>query len=211
MTSFIPIITTIIILDIISMAIPGQDFTVVTRNSLHYSKKAGIFTAIGIATAITIHSLLAIFGINALLATHHEILAGIKTLGAIYLIYLGTQFFKNAGKSTIPDATQTTSKQPANLKQCFTMGFMSNILNADAILTIISIFTVVIPTNSPLWFSLLCAGIIFLDNLIWWSAMSHIFSLKTVQQFFFKYTKRIEQIGGALLIFLGSKNLYSSK
>ena len=58
-------ITLIILLAAIS---PGPDFAVVTKNALLYSRKSGIFTAMGVSTSLLIHSTYCILGLAIVIA-----------------------------------------------------------------------------------------------------------------------------------------------
>lgn len=51
---YLPALMTMAIVNLLGAMSPGPDFVLVTKNSLVHSRKAGIFTAIGIALGIKV-------------------------------------------------------------------------------------------------------------------------------------------------------------
>ena len=68
---------------------PGPDFAVVTKNSLLYSRKAGLFTALGVSVSLLIHAVYCILGLAIIISQSLLAFSVIKYLGAAYLIYIG--------------------------------------------------------------------------------------------------------------------------
>ncbi len=72
---------------------PGPNFVLVTR-SVAFGGQAAAFSNIpGFAAAILMHGTLSIFGVAALLSALPNLLTVIQAVGALYLLYLGTQSF----------------------------------------------------------------------------------------------------------------------
>tara|TARA_R110002110_G_C13068216_1_gene682566 strand:- start:33 stop:302 length:270 start_codon:yes stop_codon:yes gene_type:complete len=65
---------------------PGPDFIVVTNNSLKFGRKAGFYTAIGVALGCLIHISYCIAGIGYMVMQSVLLFNIIKYLGAAYLI-----------------------------------------------------------------------------------------------------------------------------
>ena len=85
---------TVAILHLFAVASPGPDFALITRQSLRYDRKVAIWTSLGIGVGILFHSLLAITGIVLLITSNELFLIILKTLGSIYLLFLGIkQYF----------------------------------------------------------------------------------------------------------------------
>lgn len=68
---------------------PGPDFAIVTKNSLLYSRKKGLFTALGVSVSLLVHTIYCILGLAIIIS--HSLLAFsvVKYLGAAYLICIG--------------------------------------------------------------------------------------------------------------------------
>lgn len=77
------------ILGLLIVISPGADFVLVLKNSLNHGRSAGIWTAIGISLAITIHITYSLLGISYLISQNEMLFNAIRYAGAAYLIYLG--------------------------------------------------------------------------------------------------------------------------
>ena len=103
---------------------PGPDmFYVITRGMAHGSR-AGIVSAIGVVCGILVHTTAAAFGLTLLLQTSAFAFLVVKFIGAIYLLYLGIQAWRD--KSTF--RLQTSASIPKS-RALFWQGVLSNVLN----------------------------------------------------------------------------------
>ncbi len=102
---------------------PGQDFVLVMSRSLSQGALAGVVTAAGVSCGLLGHTLLAAFGVGALLMASQSLFLVIKLLGAAYLIYLGIKLIRS--RQTV-DLQNT---RPASRWSMFAQGAISNIAN----------------------------------------------------------------------------------
>ncbi len=73
---------------------PGPDFVLISRNSLVYSRKTGVYTALGLALGVLVHITYSLVGIAIIISKSIIIFSTIKLLGAGYLIYIGYKSLK---------------------------------------------------------------------------------------------------------------------
>ncbi|WP_251943600.1 LysE family translocator [Staphylococcus sp. Marseille-Q5304] len=133
-------VITFITITLMLILVPGPDFFVVMRNSIHSGKANGAMAALGITTGHVCYSLLVIFGIVFILAKMYYVFLAIKILGACYLIYLGLKSILSARKSM--DFSESESQLKPDRTSYFTsyqQGFLSTSLNPKALLYYISI------------------------------------------------------------------------
>jgi len=67
---------------------PGPDTMYILARSIAQGRRAGVMSALGIGSGLLVHTLLAAFGLSAILAASAWAFAAVKTAGAVYLIYL---------------------------------------------------------------------------------------------------------------------------
>jgi threonine/homoserine/homoserine lactone efflux protein len=103
---------------------PGQDMMLVMSRSIAQGWPAGVATAAGVSTGLLGHTLLAAFGLGALLKTSEMLFMAIKLVGAAYLIYLGIRMFRQPQTGLEIDLMPTVP-----LRRLFTQGAVSNISN----------------------------------------------------------------------------------
>ncbi len=85
---------TITVLAVIS---PGADFAMVSRNSLLYSRRAGLLTALGIGAGVTVHVGYSILGVGVLVRESLALFTALKLAGAAYLVFLGLRMLLARG------------------------------------------------------------------------------------------------------------------
>jgi threonine/homoserine/homoserine lactone efflux protein len=103
---------------------PGPDTMYILTRSISQGRRAGVLSALGIGSGLLIHTLLAAFGLSAILATSAWAFAVVKAAGAAYLIYLGLQALrKKVGTLGSPDPS------PVGNWGVYRQGVVSNTLN----------------------------------------------------------------------------------
>src|ERR1700742_5006109 len=83
----------------IVIVIPGPDTAVVTKNVLIHGRRAGFGTSLGVSTGISIWTVAAAVGIASLVRASEVSFTVLKLVGAIYLIFLGIQALRAAGRA----------------------------------------------------------------------------------------------------------------
>jgi len=180
---------------------PGPDFFVVTKNSLTHSRKAGLFTAFGVAVAILIHVTYCIVGLGVVIAEVPWIYQLIQYAGAAYLIYIGWQSFRSKSVEVKIGALQSDIPSWVAFKQ----GFLTNALNPKAALFFLSIFSQVISRGTSVYIQALFGLEISLITGIWFLVLAVVFSHAYLQTKVIKAQKTFDRIFGGALIALGLK------
>ena len=88
---FISELITVAVVHAFAVMSMGPDFAMVTRNSLLYSRRTGVLTAMGIALGIAVHVAYSLLGIGLIISQSVVLFSVIKYLSAIYLICIGYQ------------------------------------------------------------------------------------------------------------------------
>lgn len=99
--------------------------TYVLARSVTQGHRAGMLSALGIATRSLVHTIAAAVGLSAILLHSQAAFLAIKYAGAAYLLYLAWQTLKPGGRSPF-QVRQLPQDSPRRL---FTMGFITNLLN----------------------------------------------------------------------------------
>src|SRR5437899_1153547 len=84
----IPALIALAGLNLIALISPGPDFAVVVRNSLIYSRRTGLLTALGIALGIFVHVSYIAFGLGVIIQENEWLYQSMKWLGGGYLLYI---------------------------------------------------------------------------------------------------------------------------
>ncbi len=191
-------VTALITLAIIS---PGPNFAVVVKNSF-ISRKAGLFTALGITCGALLHASYCIMGLTVIISKSLLLFNTIKYVGAAYLMYIGIKglFSKHLC------AQQKISAVPhisPNKKRAFWQGFFCNILNPKAILFFIALFTVIITPATPFFMQTIYGFTIAGIDLLWFSGLAILLTHHKMTAWFAKAQLLATRIMGGFLIAFG--------
>lgn len=104
---------------------PGPDMVFVTTRGIALGRRAGIFSALGIAAGLLVHTTAAALGLALLFKISLTFYYAVKYLGVAYLVYLGAKTLLGGGSPV--DLNHRVDEQPAG--RMFWQGFLTNLLN----------------------------------------------------------------------------------
>lgn len=114
--------------------VPGPSMLYVASRSIVHGRTAGIWSALGLATGLFIHTVSASLGLSAILVYFPPVFFIIKYLGAAYLIYLGIQMLRTNKRSPL-----SREKIPElNHVRVYGQGVITEILNPKTALFFLS-------------------------------------------------------------------------
>jgi len=194
-------IATVTIVHLLALISPGPDFIVACRNAIQYSRKIGIWTAVGFGIGVCVHMSYAFFGLTWVISQSNFLLSSVKYLGAIYLIYLGISslFLKNIKIKLTTDQNSDQIKWYTATK----MGLLTNLLNPKASLFFLSLFTLVIgPEINPTVMTILTL-ILVSTTVLWFSLVAIFLTHQKMRNLFENNQKQINTFFGVILIVIG--------
>jgi threonine/homoserine/homoserine lactone efflux protein len=157
-------IVTFAFASLVLIALPGPDYALITRNALIGGRSAGIRTALGGATGLTVHAAAAALGLSALLATSAAAYATLKLVGVAYLVYLGLKLLLSARSDEV--------EKPARTGHWFAQGFLSSALNVKVALFFLTFLPQFLPdTGSTLPAALGLSAIFAAIYIAWFSGL----------------------------------------
>lgn len=201
---------TIGLLMLFAVMLPGPDFAIVTKNTVVHGKRAGLFTTLGISSALLVHITYCILGLAVIISQSILLFNIIKYLGAFYLIYLGIQSLL-AKSSKIDPLHASERKTKMSNAKAFQQGFLCNLLNPKATLFFLALFTVIIKPETPLLWNLAFALEMFLIVAAWFSCLTLLLSHPRIIQLLEKAEKIISKMLGVFLIGFGVALAFTKK
>ncbi|NNA83965.1 LysE family transporter [Pseudomonas fragi] len=195
MTELIAVIT-ITLLAIIS---PGPDFAMVTRNCLLQSRRAGVFTALGIGLGVLVHVAYTLVGVGLLIEQSPWLFNTLRLAGACYLIYLGVKMLRARAGGVAAAGMLAPLSDLAALRT----GFFANVLNPKTTLFIVSLFIQVVRPETPLAVQIAYGGFISVAHMAWFVLVALCFSTGTVRQQLLAVRHWVDRVFGGLLVGFG--------
>ena len=180
--------------------LPGPDFAIVTKNSLLHSRKAGIYTALGIGAGMCIHMTYCVLGLAVIIRQSSWLFHTIQYAGALYLCYLSIMLLKPHANSHIDITQPKTSVNDLSSKRAFQQGFICNLLNPKATLFFLTIFSAISTTHTSLWLNLAYTTEMLIIALLWFCSLAYFISHTLITNWLNRSLKTIEKILGLMLL-----------
>lgn len=200
---YLSVILTVALVHLLAVISPGPDFIMITRNSLIYSRKTGIYSAIGLGFGILVHVTYSLIGIGLLIAKSIFLFNFIKFIGAAYLIYIGYKSLTS--KSSRSGIENQNYRKDISKFRAFKIGFVTNVTNPKATLFFLSLFTLVINPNTPLAVKLFMGAEMSIVTTVWFSLVAYLVSHNLIKSKIGKIQHYAEKFIGVVLIVLGLK------
>jgi len=193
------LISTILAIHVFAWFTPGPLFVLIVRNSLVYSRKSGIWTAVGVAIGNFIHISYSVMGIALIILASPVAFNVIKFLGVGYLTYLGIKTFFIKVETQKADTTSDEHKDISPFKAA-KIGFLTNILSPQASLFFASIFATVMASGSPFWVVIFLWIAMPLNSFVMATILSTFFTQKRIRAFYGRYQHIANKLLGAALL-----------
>ena len=191
----------------LAAASPGPDFVFVSQQTLANGKRTGLLCSLGIALGLSVHIAYSAFGLAAVVSHSSELLWWVKILGGGYLIYLGSKGLR--AKASAGQRVEGVKHPPGSSLKTIGAGFLCNVLNPKAPIYFLSLFTLVLSPDMPLYQIAIFGIWIMLIQLCWFSFIVFILSIPSVNNRFQRAGHWIDRLLGGAMILLGIKVLMS--
>lgn len=194
---------TVVVVASLAIVSPGPNYAVTLKHSLLYSRRAGIWTAVGVAAGNLVHVILSLLGVAVIVSQSVVLFITLKWLGAVYLVYLGVRSLtarrQEWDEPQAAGEADATSPGPHALRTSF---FVSA-LNPKVTLFYLVLFTQIVEPATPVAtraaFGLTAVALSF----AWYALVAVVVSHKAVVAPLRAVAHWIERATGAVLIVLG--------
>ena len=124
---------------------PGPDMALFLGKTLTQGRKAGLVAMFGAASGIVVHTLLAAFGLSALLASSVAAFGILKIVGALYLLWLAYEAIAHGSSLSL----EASDNGHDAIRQVFVKGIGINLLNPKIILFFVTFLPQFVSTADP--------------------------------------------------------------
>ncbi len=139
-------------------ATPGPDMSLWLSRTIGSGRNAGLATLAGTNLGCIVHTLLAAFGVSALIAASPTGFLVLKIFGAGYLLWLAIDAIRNGSSLNVA----TTESKSVSVLNSFLMGLSVNLTNPKVVLFFITFLPQFISASDPnAWQKLLFFGVYF--------------------------------------------------
>ncbi|WP_061959688.1 LysE family transporter [Cupriavidus pauculus] len=150
---------------------PGSGAVLSISHGLSYGLKKTSTTILGLQTGLVVILLIAGGGLGALLLASEEAFLVVKTIGAMYLIYLGVQQWRAKVQTSPQDANGRQGDVRVTVmsrRRRFVTGLLTNVTNPKGIIFMVAVLPQFIDPSHPLGVQLaiLAATMCFVDLIV---------------------------------------------
>lgn len=183
---------------------PGPDFAMVTRQTLAYGRRAGVFTALGIASGLSLHLAWALFGLGWVIQRVPALLEVLRYGGAAFLLYMGVNALR-AKPQTPRESVSDVPAQPA--RRSYAIGVATNLLNPKVMLFFLALCSAMVTTATPVLLRLALAAWILATTAAWFSLTAWSLGHPAIRRRLTGNAHWIDRGMGVLLVALGLLSL----
>jgi homoserine/homoserine lactone efflux protein len=152
--------TAYVVASILIALSPGSGAVLAMSHGLNYGVKRSQATIAGLQAGLLVILLVAGAGVGSLLVASELAFTIVKTLGAIYLIWIGLAQWRGAGKAQAPAMAEVDQAAgPDDRRKKFVSGFLTNVTNPKGIVFMVAVLPQFLTNDRPLWIQLLVLAV----------------------------------------------------
>lgn len=182
-----------------ALAAPGPALLFALRQAITGGFWVGFATGAGLGLMAALWTAAALLGLEAVFTLFPWAFAVIKTLGALYLIWVAIALWR--------DAKKPLSASPTPGAKAFLGGVLVNLANPKSVLFAASVLVVIFPAGLSLPEKALIVGNHLVVELIAYGAFAAVLSTPPARAGYLRLKPLFDRIAGAVLGLLGLKLL----
>ncbi len=137
--------------------VPGPAVAYIVTQSIDQGRRAGLVSALGVASGGLVHVAAATIGLSALIASSATAFTVVKLVGAAYLIAVGIRRI-----ITKDEETERAAPVAAPLAKLYRQGVVVNVLNPKTALFFLAFLPQFVdPNRGPVWPQVALLGLLF--------------------------------------------------
>ena len=131
---------------IVLVITPGPDMTLFLGQTLTGGRARGMAAYLGASAGLVVHTMLAAFGLSALLAHSATAFGVLKVLGVAYLLWLAIAALRHGSALTLQPGA---AEPPQPLSRVFLMGVAVNLLNPKIVMFFLTFLPQFVSASDP--------------------------------------------------------------
>ena len=130
---------------IVLFVTPGPDMSLFLSKTMAGGRRAGIAAMLGTSSGCLVHTLLAAFGLSALIAASATAFAALKIVGAAYLLWLAVDAIRNGSALNV----RSEARVQASLWRTYMVGVGINLTNPKVVLFFVTFLPQFVEAGDP--------------------------------------------------------------
>ena len=198
------------VLTVFTLAIvsPGPNFIMVVNTSLSDSRRAGVYTSLGVATGSGLFALAGMLGLILVVKSLPHFAILVRIVGGSYLVWLGYSMIRSSRKSSQPETgDSTTTSLALSAFAAYRTGLLTNLSNPKAWAFYFSLFSLVMTQETPFWVKASLNSAMFVISFAWYASVSVLITNDRIRPLFMRVQPLVQSFLGVVLIWFGGRLL----
>jgi threonine/homoserine/homoserine lactone efflux protein len=188
-----------VVISSMTIASPGPGILLTLTNTINYNLRQAMAGIFGISAGMGIISFIAASSVGVIITSFQPAFSSVKTIGAIYLIYLGVKLFRSTPRSFVKNTNLTLTTSHSG--KLFQQGLFVSLLNPKPIVFFMAVFPQFIDSKNEFLPQLMILSVTFCTLVIiihsFYSFFAHSMKLKMSSGRMFRI---LNKTGGVVLV-----------
>lgn len=184
-----------------AIASPGPAFLISVKTTLTAGRRAGLAVGAGLGVMASLWTLSALLGLQIVFTAFPWAYVAVKTLGALYLLYIAYGMWKGA-RTPLAEA----EIKPA--RHAFLQGMMINLMNPKSVLFAAAVLVVIFPPDITIAQKVFIAANQLVFEIVFYGALAFGMSTKAARNTYLRAKAHIDRVAAVVLSALGLRLLF---
>lgn len=186
---------------------PGPSFVMVARTAVAQGRRQGLAAALGMGLGGALFAVLALAGLQALLASVPPLFVALKLAGGAYLVYLGWRIWRGASE---PLAIDDAAAQDSGSRRAFWLGLATQVSNPKTAVIYTSVFAAFLPAQHSMMFNTATVLAVFLVETGWYAIVAWALSATGPRAAYLGGKVWLDRLAGGVMALLGLRLLLTA-
>ena len=141
----LPVLAAFVLAVSVLIITPGPDMALFLGKTLAQGRRAGLAAMLGAISGLVVHTMLAAFGLSALLLKSAAAFELLKLVGALYLLWLAFDALQHGSALTL----ESGPRAPEKTRQIYLKGLGINLLNPKIVLFFVTFLPQFVAADDP--------------------------------------------------------------
>jgi threonine efflux protein len=189
---------------------PGPSFLMVARTAIARSRMDGLAAALGMGVGGVMFACAALLGLHVVLIAVPWLYLVLKLLGGAYLIFIGVMMWRGA-RQPVSVAEDDRIADGRSWASSFSLALLTQLSNPKAAVVYASVFVALLPSEVPLWATLVLPVVIFAIEAGWYAIVALALSAPSPRAAYLRSKTWIDRAAGAVMALLGLRLILATK
>ena len=181
---------------------PGPSFVQVARIAVSRSRADGLAAAVGMGLGALVFAMLALAGLQALLAALPGVYMALKIVGGLYLMWMALNIWRGARQPLeMGGAGDGVSRQ--TVWQSFRQGLVTQLSNPKIVVVYSSVFAALLPAQFPLPAALLVLAGVLVMETGWYAVVALVLSSAVPRAAYLRSKALVDRVAAGAMGLLG--------